>query len=214
MTRVFPRFDEKMTILTIVNYAGVRQGRILSPLLFSLFVDVLLQELEKPKLGCYIKNICFNSFMYADDLILLSPIVNDMQKTMTLCGKLLADLDIPINVNKCCCIIVGPCGAVSCAPILLCNEPIPWVNEMKILGLQICNGKHFSCNRSQLKSKFYQCVNSILSRNPSSGDTSALLTLFMAKSVPKFLSGIEATGLSKAKLKSACHAYDGICKSI
>jgi len=62
--------------------AGVIQGGILSPLLFSLFVDVLLQELEKLKLGCHIKNMCFNLSMYADDLILLS----SMQLIMLICN--------------------------------------------------------------------------------------------------------------------------------
>jgi len=91
------------------------------------------------------------------------------------------NVDTPINVNKCCCIHIGPRAELPCAKILLCNEPIPWVNEMKILGLHICNKKNFSCNRSHLKSKFYQWVNSILSRIPSSVDTSALLTLLLQK---------------------------------
>ena len=50
--------------------AGVRQGGVLSPLLFNIMVNEVLTELEKSKRGCFIKNICANSIMYADDLML------------------------------------------------------------------------------------------------------------------------------------------------
>ena len=51
--------------------SGVRQGGVLSPLLFSLYVDSVLKSLENSKLGCYIGDVCCNSFMYAVELILL-----------------------------------------------------------------------------------------------------------------------------------------------
>src|SRR5271169_3217145 len=50
--------------------SGIRQGGILSPSLFAIFVDSVLHVLEKSKLGCFIKCECFNAFMYADDLII------------------------------------------------------------------------------------------------------------------------------------------------
>ena len=51
--------------------AGMRQGRILSPFFFAIFVDGCLKKLTKCKFGCYIKGLCMNSIMYADDLILI-----------------------------------------------------------------------------------------------------------------------------------------------
>jgi len=59
--------------------SGVRQGGILSPLLFSIYVDSVLKYLENSKLGCFVNYQCYNSFMYADDLILLSTSVTDLQ---------------------------------------------------------------------------------------------------------------------------------------
>ena len=59
--------------------AGVRQGGVLSPLLFSTYIDILLSELQKSNIGCYINSKCFNSFLYADDLLLLSNSVTDLQ---------------------------------------------------------------------------------------------------------------------------------------
>ena len=194
--------------------AGVRQGGILSPLLFSIFVDILLKELEKSGLGSFVNNLCFNSFMYADDLIILSHTVTDLQTLMTLCSKIFADLDMPINVNKCSCIRIGPRAAILCAPVMLYGEPIPWVNNIKLLGVYICNARVFTCDRKQVKSNFYCCVNSILGRVPPSGDSTALLTLVMSKSIPKLLYGVDATSVSTSELKSLSHSYDSIFAKI
>ncbi len=60
--------------------AGVRQGGVLSPLLFAVFVDDLLVKLRNSSLGCYIKGICLNAAMFADDLLLLSISVCDLQR--------------------------------------------------------------------------------------------------------------------------------------
>ena len=52
---------------------GVRQGRILSPKLFSVYVDDLSDKLVKSKVGCSIDNLVMNHFMYADDICFMAP---------------------------------------------------------------------------------------------------------------------------------------------
>ena len=52
--------------LSISN--GVRQGGILLPKLFSVYIDDLSDKLVKCQVGCYINNLCMNHVMYADDL--------------------------------------------------------------------------------------------------------------------------------------------------
>ena len=81
--------------------SGVKQLGILSPLLFTLYVNSILEKLEKSGLGCFIGRKCCNSYMYADDLILLSITVSDLQRLLDMCNSLFADLDLPINISKC-----------------------------------------------------------------------------------------------------------------
>ena len=44
-------------MFTIIN--GTRQGSVLSPALFAVYVDDLLQELRNLGVGCYVAGIFF-----------------------------------------------------------------------------------------------------------------------------------------------------------
>ena len=50
--------------------AGIRQGGILSPYLFTVYVDDMLKKLNK--LGCKFHGYVIGAIMYADDLVLIS----------------------------------------------------------------------------------------------------------------------------------------------
>ena len=52
---------------------GIRQGGVLSPYLFVVFIDSIVDKIKVSGVGCYIKQICFNILLYADDIILLAP---------------------------------------------------------------------------------------------------------------------------------------------
>ena len=51
----------------------MRQGGVLSPILFTVYVDDLLTELENKGVGCYWNNHFVGALCYADDIALLAP---------------------------------------------------------------------------------------------------------------------------------------------
>ena len=59
---------------------GVRQGGILSPKLFSVYVDDLSVALSAPKTGCVINDTSVNHVFYADDLCIMSASPAGLQK--------------------------------------------------------------------------------------------------------------------------------------
>ena len=52
---------------------GVREGGMLSPLLFNVYIDYLSVSLSKQPVGCCCGKTVVNHLMYADDIVLLAP---------------------------------------------------------------------------------------------------------------------------------------------
>ena len=103
---------------------GVRQGGILSPLFFSCYVNILLDKLEHSDLGGYVNKQCLNSFMFADDLILLSITVIDLQKLVNSCNDVAVDLDLTINTAKSHCMKIGSSVKSLCCNIVVNNQSL------------------------------------------------------------------------------------------
>ena len=66
---------------------GVRQGGVLSPILFTLYIDVLLERLESSGVGCHIGHEYLGSLCSADDLALLAPTVFSLRRMLKICGE-------------------------------------------------------------------------------------------------------------------------------
>ena len=63
---------------TISN--GVRQGGILSPSLFAVYMDDLYLLLNTSRIGGHIDDVCINHVFYADDLCLMAPCAIALQE--------------------------------------------------------------------------------------------------------------------------------------
>ena len=59
--------------------SGVRQGGVLSPYLFALYIDNLSVKLNCVKAGCFLGNSRLNHIIYADDLCCFSPSLDGLQ---------------------------------------------------------------------------------------------------------------------------------------
>jgi len=64
---------------------GARQGGILSPYLFSDYVDDLIDLLRRSGYGIYIGNVFIAGILYADDIVLASCTCNGLQKLINVC---------------------------------------------------------------------------------------------------------------------------------
>ena len=79
---------------------GVRQGGILSPYLFNIYLDDLSNILKKQYAGCKIANQIINHLLYADDLVLMCPSYRGLQDLLDICGEYAKEHDIKFNTKK------------------------------------------------------------------------------------------------------------------
>ena len=66
-------------------YSGVRQGGVLSPRLFAVYIDDLIVQLRNLKIGCHLIDLFLACIVYADDICLLAPCRSALQLLLDTC---------------------------------------------------------------------------------------------------------------------------------
>lgn len=84
---------------------GVKQGGIVSPLLFCVYLDGLLKMLKDSKVGCYVGHLCLAAVAYADDIVLLAPTVRAMRLLLSVCDDFASEYDVVFNASKSKCLL-------------------------------------------------------------------------------------------------------------
>ena len=123
----------KPVFFTITN--GVRQGGILSPKLFSIYMDNLSKMLNNSGIGCYVDNMCVNPAFYADDLCLMARCAIALQQLLNICHRYSIILDLNFNALKLFCFAFTPKPYILCLPSLhIIIVPVVYVDSVKYLG--------------------------------------------------------------------------------
>jgi Reverse transcriptase (RNA-dependent DNA polymerase) len=95
-TRVDNKLTEEMEILR-----GLRQGCILSPLLFNLYSESIFNEtLEEETAGVVINGQTVNNLRYADDTVMLTTNLGDMQHLLDKLNNKCNEYGLKINFKK------------------------------------------------------------------------------------------------------------------
>ena len=141
---------------------GVRQGAVLSPILYSIYVDGLLKKLTDSGVGCYIGKVFLGALAYADDLTILAPSAEACRKLLKICELYAIEHDISFNPNKSQLIIFGS-KPKAMNTIYLCGQPIPEVGSVKHLGHIINNNLDDSPDILAKRAAFIGQANFIIS---------------------------------------------------
>ena len=178
----------------------VRQGGILSPFLFAIYIEDILTELKAQGKGCKVGDTYLGCILYADDILLLSQSVSCMQNMLCICDVVAKRLDLKFNANKSSVMRIGKRCMIKCSDLLVNGVVVPFVEEIKYLGVYIRKSLTFFRSFSLAKISFFRSFNSIYSKASRAGED-VLVNLFKSYCVPILTYACEAIFPSRSELK-------------
>ena len=138
--------ESKSTSFTIGN--GVRQGAVLSPILFNIYMNDVFKVLKESGIGCKIDNFYHGLIGYADDFALLCPSRQGLQQMTNLVEKFCTEHGITISINENLLKSKTKCISFNCPydpiNIELYNTQLPWVDSHLHLGHTISKNESTS----------------------------------------------------------------------
>ena len=123
---------------------GVKQGAVLSAILFCVYINDLFQILRRNKSGCWVDGQFYGILGYADDIMLISPTIDGLQDMINQSANFMRSHNLTFSTNqdpkKC----KTKCIAFTkrerdLKPLSLNGNCLPWVTSVKHLGTQIEN---------------------------------------------------------------------------
>ena len=148
---------------------GVKQGAVLSAVLYCVYTNELFNHLRRLKIGCHLGGIFVGCLGYADDIFLLCPTVDGLQKMLNVCENFAAKHNLEFSTNpnpqksktKCIAFLQNDKELPS---LKLCGNSLPWVTSGKHLGVKIESvvGKILSQDILEKRAQFIQKNNELL----------------------------------------------------
>ena len=155
--------------------SGVRQGGILSPVFYCLYVDDLVDILASMGIGCHLKDIFLSILLYADDMALLAPSLNGLQKLLVATEQYCQTWDVMLNAKKTKNLYFGKTH--NPVNLRLDGKDIQWVTTWPYLGVHIKSHTSFNCCIDNKVKAFYRSANGILRIEGRSSETVMLQLL-------------------------------------
>ena len=112
---------------------------MLSPSLFCVYLDPLLERLRNSRLGCHIGGSYYGSFGYADDIILLTTSRESLQLMLEICENyanehtMMFSTDPDPKKSKMKCLHFTKKKRIV-PKVFLNGNPLPWVEKANHLG--------------------------------------------------------------------------------
>ena len=84
-----------------------------------VFMNIFISNLKSLDIGCHVNQLFLGCYLYADDVILLCPTVNGLQRMLALCYSTSVTLSLQFNIKKCHCIVFGKAAQFILNPLHL-----------------------------------------------------------------------------------------------
>ncbi|CAL4101184.1 unnamed protein product, partial [Meganyctiphanes norvegica] len=124
---------------------GVKQGGVISPILYCLYIDGLINELKASNVGCFMGGVYAGIFIYADDLKLLAPSVYALRVMLAICQNYAAKYDVKFNDKSQLIVFKPKEDNIICPTVTINGAKLQAVHSITHLG-HIINEDIFKCD--------------------------------------------------------------------
>jgi hypothetical protein len=203
-TKVYVENKEE-TSKTFRTTTGVKQGGPMSPKLFAIYMDEMLEEISKLPGGCHMDELILSIIAYADDTLLLFESEEYLQKAITIVERYCKTHAIKINEKKSQYIIFGTSKQKSAAKnITVNNINIEKTCQIKYLGVIINDNLNSEQSIKPRKDKFLKSTYGLGSVGINNDNINAILKGFLIKTycLPVLYYGIETTPVNITQVNS------------
>ena len=140
---------------------GVKQGGILSPILFAIYMDGLILNLRTTGLGCRISRHYVGVIVYADDVVILAPSVFALRTMLRICVVYAKDYDVLFNDKSKLIVFSSGNKHVFVPNVIINGKVIDNVTEFEHLG-HIIQSKILHCDATKCIDDFNTQCNAFL----------------------------------------------------
>ena len=144
---------------------GVRQGAVLSPFLFNIYMEELISDLSNEGKGCYVGSQFYGIMVYADDILLLAPSLKALQSMLNICTEFGNRTQLEFNCKKTECIDFHGSDKCESSPnykVYLNGKTLKWNKHVKHLGHTLTCCLNYDKDVNIKKGQFIACVNNII----------------------------------------------------
>ena len=113
---------------------GMKQGSLVSPTLFNVFIDDLLHDLKNTDCGIRVDDLLLNSCTYADDVTLFCSTIPGLQRLMNISASYAKQWRFSFSTRKTKCIVLGKQVTKEAPKFYLKDHLIPIADQVDILG--------------------------------------------------------------------------------
>ena len=135
---------------------GVRQGCVLSPLLFNIFLCDLAKNFQDLENAPEIEGIGINSLFWADDLVLFSKDEKGLQEMLCILEKYCKENYLLVNTKKTKCMIFNKTGRLLLRRFVLNDVQLEVVRSYKYLGLVITPSGELGTGMKDLRDRAFR----------------------------------------------------------
>ena len=148
----------------ITSQFGLKQGGVLSPLLFNLYVDDMKYIFDESCNPVMILRQPLSHLLYADDLVLLSKTEIGLKSCIAKLEKYCNMWQLEVNIKKCKVVIFNSAGRLLCGPkFTFLGRTIELAQSYCYLGLELTCGGSFKSARTNLIEKAKKAMSPLLS---------------------------------------------------